>query len=212
MKPPIDFYFDFISPYAYVGSTQIEALAARHGRSVDWRPVLLGITVMKVMGLKPLPETPLKKDYLAHDGARMAKIYGVPFRDRVLRGVNSLAASRAFLWLKARDPQLAVRFAHHVFKLLWADGIDITPAEVIAREAAAFGVSPEEVLAVVSSDAGKQALHEAVDHAIKLGVFGTPFFIVDGEPIWGCDRLWMLDHWLAHGMWEGAGAKVLAAK
>ena len=74
---PIEFYFDFISPYGYLGSTQVEALAARYGRTVDWKPVLLGITVMKVMGLKPLPETPLKKDYILIDKPRMATLLGV---------------------------------------------------------------------------------------------------------------------------------------
>lgn len=208
-KAPIDFYFDFISPYAYIGSTQIEAVAARHGRTVNWRPVLLGITVMKIMGLKPLPETPLKKDYLFHDGARMAAIYGVPFRYHTHRGGNSLAAARAFLWLKSRDPALAVTFAHRIFRRLWAESRDITPVEAVAEEAAALGVDAAELAAVVASPEGKQALHDAVDHAVGRGVFGTPFFIADGEPIWGCDRLWMLDHWLAHGSWEGAGAAVL---
>ena len=51
MPAPIEFYFDPISPYGYLATTQIEAIAARHGRVVDWKPVLLGITVMKVMGL-----------------------------------------------------------------------------------------------------------------------------------------------------------------
>jgi 2-hydroxychromene-2-carboxylate isomerase len=206
---PIDFYFDFISPYAYIGSTQVEAVAARHGRTVEWRPVLIGITIMKVMGIKPLTETPLKQDYLRHDGARMAAIYGVPFHYHGLQGVNSLAACRAFLWLKARDPALATRFAHRIFKRLWVDNKDITPADAVADEASALGVSRDELLALVASAEGKQALHDAVEHAIGRKVFGVPFVIADGEPIWGCDRLWMLEHWLAHGSWEGAGAKVL---
>ncbi|MGZ5804100.1 MAG: DsbA family protein, partial [Xanthobacteraceae bacterium] len=114
MKEPIDFYFDFISPYAYIGSTQIDALAARHGRSVNWRPVLIGITVMKVMGIKALMDTPLKSDYLRHDAARMAKVYGVPFTYHGLKNINSLAACRAFLWLKERDGDLALRFARRI--------------------------------------------------------------------------------------------------
>ena len=57
---PIDFYFDFISPYGYLASTRIEHIAARHGRAVAWRPFLQGVTVLQVMGLKPLLETPLK--------------------------------------------------------------------------------------------------------------------------------------------------------
>ena len=210
MSESIDFYFDFISPYAYIASTQIETLAARHGRTVAWRPVLLGVTVMRVMGLRPLMETPVKSDYLRHDAPRMAKIFNVPFRYHALTGINSLAACRAYLWLGARDALAAKRFAVRMFERLWVEGRDITPATAVAEEASALGLDAEALSAAASSDAGKQALHDAVAGAVARGVFGTPFFIADGEPIWGCDRLWMLDHWLQCKTWDGAGAKLLA--
>jgi 2-hydroxychromene-2-carboxylate isomerase len=210
MSEPVDFYFDFISPYAYLGSTQIDAVAARHGRKVNWRPVLIGITIMKIMGMKPLPETPIKGDYLRSDAPRMAKIFGVPFKYHGHKGSNSLAACRSFLWIKQQDEALAIRFAHRVFKKLWVDGKDITPAESAAEEAAALGIDANAMLTAIATDAGKQALNVAVDHAIKAGAFGVPYMVADGEAIWGCDRMWMLEYWLAHGTWEGAGAAVLA--
>lgn len=198
---PIEFYFDLISPYGYLGSTQIESLAARHGRTVDWKPVLLGITVMKIMGLPPLMQTPLKKDYVLRDKDRMAKLLGVPMAGHGLEGVNSLAASRAFLWLKAKDPALAKRFAQRIYARLWVEGRDITPAVAVADEAAALGVDRNALLAAIDSAEMKQALKDAVEEAVGRGVFGVPTFIVDGEPIWGVDRLWMLEHWLRHGDW-----------
>lgn len=201
MPAPIEFYFDLISPYGYLASTQIETLAAEYGREVDWRPVLLGITVMKVMGLKPLPETPLKKDYVARDIPRMAALLGVPLVLHGLRGHNSLAASRVFLWLKAADPALAKRFAQRIFARLWIRGLDITPAAAVADEAAALGVDREAALAAAGSAEMKEALRSAVDAAIAKGVFGVPTFIVDGEPLWGVDRLWMLERWLRNGNW-----------
>ena len=198
---PIEFYFDPISPYGYLATTKVEALAARYGREVDWKPVLLGITVMKVMGLPPLPQTPLKKDYVARDVPRMAKVLGVPLVMHGLKGINSLAACRAFLWLKARDPALAKRFAMRICARLWVEGKDITPPDVVADEAAALGADRVGVLAATESPEMKEALKNAVEAAIAKGVFGVPTFIVDGEPLWGVDRLWMLEHWLAHGDW-----------
>ena len=200
-RAPIEFYFDPISPYGYLASTQIEALAARYGREIDWKPVLLGITVMKIMGLPPLMQTPLKKDYVRRDKDRMAKLLGVPMVQHAVEGVNSLAASRAFLWLKAKDPLLAVRFAHRIYERLWVLGLDITPAEAVADVAAALGVERAALLAAIDSAQMKDALKGAVAAAVAKGVFGVPTFIVDGEPIWGVDRLWMLEHWLAHGDW-----------
>lgn len=204
-KAAIEFYFDPISPYGYLATTQIEAVAARHGREVDWKPVLLGITVMKVMGLPPLMQTPLKKDYVAHDKLRMAKLLGVPMAGRpegLPPGINSLAACRAFLWLKSRDAALAKKFAARICARLWAEGKDITQAEAVADEAAALGADRDGVLACVDSPEMKAALKSAVEAAVAKGVFGVPTFIVDGETIWGVDRLWMLEHWLAHGDWS----------
>jgi 2-hydroxychromene-2-carboxylate isomerase len=139
----------------------------------------------------------------------MAKIYGVPFNYHGLTGINSVAACRAFLWLKDRDPGLAHRFAQRIFARLWVEGRDITPADEVVKEAAALGADGEALAEAIATPEVKLALNVAVDHAIANGVFGVPFFIADGEPIWGADRLWMLDHWLGHGSWDGAGAKVL---
>ena len=61
-----------------------------------------------------------------------------------------------------------------------------------------------ELLAAIDSPRAKQDLKDAVDLAVGKGVFGVPYFIVDGEPIWGSDRLWMLEHWLSHGSWDPA--------
>jgi 2-hydroxychromene-2-carboxylate isomerase len=200
-RAPIEFYFDLISPYGYFASTQIEALAARHGRTVDWKPVLLGVTVMKIMGLPPLMQIPLKKDYLRHDKPRMARLLGVPFKEHGLPEVNSLAASRAFLWLKERDPALASRFAQRIYTRLWVEGRDITQPDAVADEAAGMGASRSDVIDAIGSPQMKQALKEAVDAAVAKGVFGVPTFVADGEQIWGVDRLWMLEHWLTHGDW-----------
>ena len=118
------------------------------------------------------------------------------------RASTRSAASRAYLWLKGRDPALAKRFAQAVYAKLWAEGVDITPAETVADVAAPLGIDRAELLAAVASGPVKELLKQAVDEAVGKGVFGVPFFIADGEPIWGGDRLWMLEHWLRHGSWD----------
>jgi len=62
----IDFYFDFSSPYGYLGSTRIEAVAQKHNRTVNWHPILLG-AIFKVSGQAPLTTYPLKGDYAMRD-------------------------------------------------------------------------------------------------------------------------------------------------
>jgi 2-hydroxychromene-2-carboxylate isomerase len=167
---PIQFYFDFVSPYAYFGATQIEQIAARYGRSVDWRPVLIGVTVMKVMGLKPLTQTPLKRDYLSQDAPRIARLLGVPFQYHPHKALNSLAACRAFLWIKERDENAAKAFALNFFRRLWVESVDITPARTVALEAAVFGFAADEVEAAIGSPEGKERLSQAVARVGKFSL------------------------------------------
>lgn len=197
----IAFYFDLLSPFGYLASTQIEKVAARHGRAVDWRPVLLGVTVLKIMGMKPLTEYPLKGDYLRHDMERFAKLYDVPLRHHGLKGHNSLNAMRAFVWLKQQNERLAVDFAKAIYARLWIEGKDITPPDACAEEAEALGIDPDALRAAIASDAVKAALQSDVESAVANGVFGVPFFIADGEKFFGNDHIWMMELWLQHHSW-----------
>lgn len=201
MKTAIDFYFDFISPYGYLAATQIERIADAYGRDLDWRPFLVGVTVMKVMGMKPLMQTPLKSDYLRIDKPRMASLLGVPLASPDMSRCKSVAAARAFYWIKDQDARKATAFAKRVMHRLWVEGLDITTDAAVAEEAAHVDVDPVELQDALSMESVKRRLHHEVDAAIARGVFGSPFFIVDEQPIWGVDRLWMLEHWLEHGHW-----------
>ena len=199
---PIDFYFDFISPYGYLAAARIGEIGAQYGRPVKWRPFLLGVTVLQVMGIKPLMETPLKSDYLVIDRPRMARLLGVPLTIPDLDGVNGVAASRAFYWLAEEDEDAARALARRLLERLWVEGRDITGAGVVADEAAALGVSRETIADALGERRVKDLLRSAVDAAVARKVFGSPFFIVDDQPVWGVDRLWMVEHWLRHGSWE----------
>jgi 2-hydroxychromene-2-carboxylate isomerase len=126
----------------------------------------------------------------------------VPFRHHGLERVNSVAASRAFLWLKREDPGRAVPFARRMFDRLWVRGADITPVQASAEEAAALGADAAALRAALEQPEAKQALKDEVDAALARGVFGVPFFIADGEAFWGSDRLPMLEHWLEHRRWD----------
>jgi 2-hydroxychromene-2-carboxylate isomerase len=199
---PIEFYFDLISPFGYLGSVMIERLAAKHGRAVVWKPVLIGVTIINVMGLKPLPKTPLKGPYLRHDAPRLSAYLDIPFRFHGLENINSLAGLRAFMHLKDRDPERATALMRRLYALLWTEGRDITGADIVCAEAKALGFDGAELSDAIARPETKKLLQGAVDDAIARGVFGAPYFVVDGEPIWGVDRFWMVEHWLEHHSWS----------
>jgi 2-hydroxychromene-2-carboxylate isomerase len=202
MPAPIAFYFDFISPYGYFASRQVEALAARHGRTVDWRPMLLGVAVLKVMGLKALLDTPLKGEYARRDVLRQARRLGLPMgRDLNASVGNPLPPARAFYWVKQHHPQLAAPMAHALFHAFWAEGRDLSTPEAVASIALPAGLEPAAVIEGATSDEAATLLRNAVAASIQAGIFGSPTLVVDGEPFWGSDRLREVDEWLACGGW-----------
>jgi 2-hydroxychromene-2-carboxylate isomerase len=198
MALPIDFYFDFSSPYGYLGSERIEEVAARHGRNVLWHPILLGV-VFKVTGGAPLTEIPVKGEYSKRDFARSARFLGVPFRLPSRFPIATQQAARAFLWLDDQDPVLAKNFAHAVFRAYFAEDIDISDMSNLLGVAESMGVERRALQAAVSDSALKDRLRARNDAAMARGVFGSPFFFVDGEPFWGVDRLPHLERWLESG-------------
>ena len=199
MAAAIDFYFDFSSPYGYLAAQKIDALAAKYGRSVDWRPVLLG-AIFKETGMAPLTMVPLKGDYSKVDFARSARFHGIAdFKMPSKFPIASQAPARIVLWLKARDPALAVRVAKALFRAYFVDDIDVSNPEAAVAVAAKEGIDAAAARAAVDDPAIKEALKREVGEAIARGVFGSPFVVVDGEAFWGLDRFDQIERWLATG-------------
>jgi len=138
MAQPIDFYFDFSSPYGYFAGAKINELAARHGRSVIWRPILLG-AVFKITGQQPLPTIPLKGSYANHDLVRSARLFGVPYKTPSKFPVSGTAPSRAFYWVSDKDPVLAIKLAQALYHAYFVEDRDISNPEVTANVAASWG-------------------------------------------------------------------------
>jgi 2-hydroxychromene-2-carboxylate isomerase len=201
MSASIDFYFDFSSPYGYLASEKIEAMAARHARDVDWHPILLGI-IFKQTGAAPLTMVPLKGDYSRRDMPRSARFHGVSdFRIPSKFPIPSQAPARIVLWQKQRDAALAATVVHALYRAFFVDDVDISMPENSVAVAAKCGVDAAAARAAIDDPMVKDALRQANDEAIARGVFGSPFIIVDGEPFWGIDRFDQVERWLATGGW-----------
>lgn len=199
MPSPIDFYFDFSSPYSYLASEQIDALAARHGRSVNYKPVLLG-AVFKASGGVPLTESyGPKARYSVHDFERSARFAGVPYRHPSKFPIGAVTASRAVLWLQQHQPERATPFVHAVFRALFQDDRDVSDPAVVAEVARAVGIDAHRLLEAVQQQDVKDQLKTRVEEAVAFGMFGAPTIVVDGEVFWGNDRLPQVERWLATG-------------
>jgi len=200
MANPIDFYFDFSSPYGYIASTRIDAIAAKYGREVNWRPFLLGVA-FKATGGVPLPSIPIKGPYHERDFPRSAKFHGVEYRQPSVFPIASVAPCRAFYWLDAKDPQRAKALAKALYRAYFVENVDISKADNTVAVCARFGLNADEAAAGINDPAVKERTKAEVDKAIALGAFGSPYIVIDGEPFWGSDRLDQIDKWLATGGW-----------
>ena len=78
---------------------------------------------------------------------------------------------------------------------------DIPSPEVTVEIAGALGVDQSALAAALNDNAVKDRVKREVDAAMARGVFGSPYFVVDGEPFWGADRMDHLERWLAKGPW-----------
>lgn len=200
MTDPMTFYFDFSSPYGYFGAQKIDETAAEFGREVLWRPMMLG-AAMKETGNRPLAEQPIKGVYCERDWERLARFMNVPWTMPDPFPIATLAAARAFYWIDDQDSGKAKDFARAAFHTYFGEGRDITEAETVAAIAEPLGLDRDELSAAVQDPVIKQRLKDETAQAIEAGVFGSPFFIIDGEPFWGSDRLWMIRCWLKTGGW-----------
>ncbi len=200
MAQPVEFYFDFSSPYGYFAAAKIDTLAAEYGRTTVWRPILLG-AVFKVTGQQPLTTIPMKGSYTLHDLARSARWFGVPFRMPSRFPISSTAPCRAYYWLHDRNPAAAKTLARALYRAYFAEDRDISNPEVTTNIAAKLGHDKDAVAQALNDAAIKERLKVEVDAAIERGIFGSPYIVVDGEPFWGSDRLDQIEQWLAKGKW-----------
>ena len=198
-KAPIDFWFDFSSPYGYLMAEKIDALAARHGRSVRWHPVLLGVIFQATGSRPPVDGASSKATYMVNDFARSARFLGVPYNPPSRFPLPTQNAARAFYWLQAQDDALARRFARAVYCAFFVEDRDISSPDTVLEIAAQQGVDRSALENALQDAEVKARLKTACDEALAAGVFGSPHVLIDGEAFFGADRLPQIEQWLASG-------------
>ena len=140
---PIDFYFDFSSPYSYIASEWIEALAARHGRTVDWKAILLGAT-FQAAELKSPVSHPIKREYSLRDFERSARFAGVPLAMPERFPIATQNAARVFWWLHSLGSARAVAWARTCLRAYFTRGVDLSDPVALAELAQQFGLDAGE--------------------------------------------------------------------
>jgi 2-hydroxychromene-2-carboxylate isomerase len=183
----IHFYFDFSSPYSYIAAQWLPKLAADHARALVWHPILLG-AIFKEVGNQSPVSYKLKDSYSVMDFARSARFEGVDYSHPTPFPVASQNAARIFLWLQGSHPERALSWAQTVWRAYFVQGENISETATLRNMAQTFGLEGTEAQEVIADDTIKALLKQSNEAALEQGVFGAPFFIVDGEKFWGNDR------------------------
>ena len=190
----ITFYYDVVCPYAYLASTQIEAVAARVNVEIEWVPVLLG-GIFRAIGQSDVPAAamPKAKQHLnLLDMKRYAAYYGVPLQLHPRHPLRSVEAMRL---LHTVEGAARVAMTKALYRAHFVENRDISDKAVLAD----FGD-----IAKLDSPDIKEALRHATDRAVADGAFGVPSFVVEQQErrflFWGQDRLFFVEKVL--GGWQ----------
>ena len=187
----VTFFFDFSSPFAYLASTQIQALAARHGASVVYKPFLLG-ALFKSIGtpnvpLHAMPEAKARLTTL--DIYRWADHWNVPFQYASRFPMNTVKPLRLVL---AAPEHKKVSLIQAIYRAYWVEDRDISADDVLADILRIEGFDAGFVYAA-TDELYKAALRQATDEALRLGLCGVPSFLVGDQLFWGQDRLMFVE-------------------
>ncbi|MCB1043981.1 MAG: 2-hydroxychromene-2-carboxylate isomerase [Acidobacteria bacterium] len=169
----ITWYFDFISPFAYLQAVEIDKL----GIEVVPRPVLLA-GLLKHWGHKGPAEIPTKRLFTYRHCLWLARKHGISMRFPESHPFNPLFGLR--LALAAGSSWAAIM---HIFRFVWEEGHSFVDLDRCRELAGGLGVDMER-----TQDATiKERLMENGSRAIQSGVFGVPTLLVDGQLFWGFD-------------------------
>lgn len=189
MPSPLNFWYEFASPYSYLSAMRIEAVAAQHAVTVNWKPFLLG-PIFREMGYQdsPFNAQPIKRDYMWRDMERCCRAQGLPFQRPDPFPGNGVKAARVAILGANQDWGPA--FTKGVFEAYFGRGEDMSRDDVL--KSILNTIAPDDVDQIwhqAFEDANKARLRAQTERAGTLKIFGAPMFMRDDEMFWGNDRL-----------------------
>lgn len=181
----VEFYFDPVSPYAWLAMEQIDRIIEAGGH-IACRPILFA-ALLNAYATKGPAEVPAKRAYVFRDVMRQAKWLNLPFRGPPCHPFNPLAALRAIHAIEGDAQRLSL--ARHLLAAIWREGIDVADPDSLALVLARSGCDADAVRAASVTPEVKLRLRSDTQKAIDVGVFGVPTFRMRDELFWGADRV-----------------------
>ena len=185
MIKPFEFYFDFASPYTFIAHKKIRRIEKENSIKIRYMPILLG-GLLKLAGIKPNVDIPIKAKYMIKDCKLWAEKYDITFKFNNYFPIETLNLMRCVLVAERKN--FAENFINKVFDTIWKDGLNLNDNAVIEKLLKNLDINPETFLAESMDQKIKDVLKKKTGDAFMKGIFGSPSFMVNNKIFWGQDR------------------------
>ena len=186
MIKPLEFYFDFISPYSFLAHKQIRKIEDKEGVKIIYKPVLLG-GLHNLHGIKAPAFIPAKAKHMVRDCKLIAEKNNIRFKFNSYFPIRSLNLMRGVL--VAEEDNIKKYYIDNIFNTIWQDGLNMNDTIVIQKILQNLNINPKTFSLRTTSSLIKDLLKKKTNDAYEKGVFGAPTFLVNNKIFWGQDRI-----------------------
>ena len=186
MTKSIEFYFDFSSPYSYIGYKEIKKLEKKNSFKIKYMPIFLG-GLHNAAGVTPAAFISLKSKYMITDTKLVSEKKKIKFVFNYYFPIKTVNFMRGVLI--AEKDSFEKIYIEKIFNAIWRDGLNMNDSIVINKVHKNMDLNPEIFLAKATDQKIKDKLKKITDDALKKGIFGAPTFVANRKIFWGQDRL-----------------------
>ena len=194
MTKSIDFYFDIISPYAYIAHKKIEKINKDNKILFNYKPMLLG-GLHNLANITAPAFNDFKMKNMKNDCDLVSKKNNIQFKWNEKFPINSLYIMRGYLFVNHDKKK---EYLNKFFDAYWKDNKDLSNQDNINEILKTLNIDPNLFLEGIKDDEIKKLLKQMTTKAFNLEIFGAPTFIYNNKLFWGQDRLeYAIDEFLS---------------
>ena len=182
----IEFYFDFSSPYAYLGFKEIKKYEKKYPFQIKYMPIFLG-GLHNSAGITPAAFNKIKSKYMVQDTKLVANKKNIKFSFNSYFPIKTVNFMRGAII--AKDDNYEKIYVEKVFDSIWRDGLNMNDNIIINKVLKNLDLNPSIFFGKVSDIKIKDKLKKLTNDALKKGIFGAPTYYVNRKIFFGQDRL-----------------------
>ena len=186
MTKSIDFYFDFISPYAFIAHNKVKKIEKEYMFKINYQPILLG-GLHNLHEIKAPAFIPSKAKFMIRDCKLIAEKNRINFKFNSYFPIRSLNLMRGVL--VAEEDNVKSYYIDSIFDAIWQDGLNMNDENIIQKVLKNLNINPKTFLLRVTSSSIKDSLRKKTTEAYEKSIFGAPTFVSNNKIFWGQDRI-----------------------